>query len=748
MYCINILRHGRFRLSAILAALFVTLAHGAFAAAPPAGTALVNPPAGGFAIEGDLLANTPAAGIGDWVSNSVSGGFVLYTNGTPVNPLLTFHLSDSAVDPEDNFSQGKLNQNPNVDWQWAISPVGNKVNIHHALIHFARDSSNNLWAVIAGDRSSPNGNAYIDFEFLQNPLTLTTNVDGTSGGFSSAGAQGGRTVNDFILTVAFEGGGSTPNFLVKRWEVVGAGYDYVDYAPSNGTVYAAVNSGSIPVPYGAFGNTTYAANLFVEGAVNLTALLGSFDSCLSLGVKTIFVKTKLSQANNAALGDFVTPLQVNLTLGVADAGPDQTKCSEGVSTSFTVNGSATPSPGDSVTSVLWSVLSGTASIASPNTTNTSVSVTSSSATLSFTVMTANGCTTSNTVDLIVIPPPACMITGPSEAAGGDTIMFSGPAEVSGYTWTAAYDGGTPVVIGGNASNITFTASNVVGTLTVSLITTNAAGCTNVCSTEVEINPPTQCIVGSGTHPCPFTTNTYSLGVGYPAGSTFAWEIISSTSAGAMTLDPTNGTSVMVKAGGCGSYTLQVTITFPNNHTETCTILGVVSDTINPSITCPGPISVQCQGHVPACPGSLAEFVAAGGTASDNCDENLSYSCSDGPLIGGICGGTITRTHTVTDDCGNSVSCTQIITVNDTTPPMITCPAGGPVQCLADIPAAGGATATDNCDTDVTITSSTGPLVGDACGGTVTRTHTATDDCGNTATCTQVFTVNDTTPPMI
>jgi len=57
------------------------------------------------------------------------------------------------------------------------------------------------------------------------------------------------------------------------------------------------------------------------------------------------------------------------------------------------------------------------------------------------------------------------------------------------------------------------------------------------------------------------------------------------------------------------------------------------------------------------------------------------------------------------------------------------------------------TASDNCG-GVTVTCSQGALVGDECGGTITNTYTATDDCGNTAECTQVITVNDTTDPEV
>src|SRR5580765_522696 len=44
---------------------------------PPAGVAPVNVPAGGFSIDGDLFANMPAVNVGDWVTNSASGGGVL-----------------------------------------------------------------------------------------------------------------------------------------------------------------------------------------------------------------------------------------------------------------------------------------------------------------------------------------------------------------------------------------------------------------------------------------------------------------------------------------------------------------------------------------------------------------------------------------------------------------------------------------------------------------------------------------------
>ncbi|PYX13275.1 MAG: hypothetical protein DMG84_19695, partial [Acidobacteria bacterium] len=166
-------------------------------AVPPKGVAPVAPPTGGFAIEGDLLSNTPttpvpfAANQGDWYPGpGGTGGNVLNSDatGTPVNSATTFHLVDpfdSATD--DNFAGGdKVDDNPNTE-HWTLNPVNNKLDMNNALIHVTKDPiTGHTWIMVAGDRLNNNGDAYIDFEFLQNTLTTTPLVAGI-GGFSSAG---------------------------------------------------------------------------------------------------------------------------------------------------------------------------------------------------------------------------------------------------------------------------------------------------------------------------------------------------------------------------------------------------------------------------------------------------------------------------------------------------------------------------------------------------------------------------------
>ncbi|GAP69379.1 protein containing PKD repeat [Bacteroidales bacterium 6E] len=149
---------------------------------------------------------------------------------------------------------------------------------------------------------------------------------------------------------------------------------------------------------------------------------------------------------------------------------------------------------------------------------------------------------------------------------------------------------------------------------------------------------------------------------------------------------------------------------------------------------------------------------------DNCGEvNLVPTYSD-DITPGTCPGTfvINRTWTVTDDCLSETSKVQVITVMDNTPPVFTlCPENtgnlpaDENECFTTNYTLQAPTATDNCDNDVTISwaktgstagNGTGPVTGPFNVGVTTITYTATDDCGNTATCTQTVTIVDVTPP--
>jgi hypothetical protein len=128
---------------------------GAFAVPPPTGTAPVLIPAGGFRIEGDLMA---AAAGGDWVGGTNVAAGVLNAAGVPLNPATTFHFVDPFNSTADNAFVGglKWSDDPNT-WQWTTGKPSSKTDINNVLLHIAADADGHTWSVVAADRASTSG---------------------------------------------------------------------------------------------------------------------------------------------------------------------------------------------------------------------------------------------------------------------------------------------------------------------------------------------------------------------------------------------------------------------------------------------------------------------------------------------------------------------------------------------------------------------------------------------------------------
>ena len=176
------------------------------------------------------------------------------------------------------------------------------------------------------------------------------------------------------------------------------------------------------------------------------------------------------------------------------------------------------------------------------------------------------------------------------------------------------------------------------------------------------------------------------------------------------------------------------------------LIVTVVDDESPAITCPADTTVNCEDDRSSANTGVA-------TATDNCDAVIDISEGDS-VADGSCPQeqVITRKWTGTDDCGNSSSCAQTVTVVDDEAPVISCPADATVSCEDDRSSAntGVATSTDNCVQLSLGIAESDSVAGGSCPQeeVITRTWTATDDCGNSSSCDQVVTVVDTTPPEV
>ncbi|MFY7706557.1 MAG: T9SS type A sorting domain-containing protein [Flavobacteriales bacterium] len=130
-------------------------------------------------------------------------------------------------------------------------------------------------------------------------------------------------------------------------------------------------------------------------------------------------------------------------------------------------------------------------------------------------------------------------------------------------------------------------------------------------------------------------------------------------------------------------------------------------------------------------------------ATDVCN-NISFDYDD-VIVSGGCQGRVIRTYTVSDDCGNETEFVQNIILTDVTLPEIAVePMDLTIECGQDVPGF-IPVFSDNCDEMLTVVPSSSISM-DGCVEVITRTWTATDNCGNALTVDQVIRIEDNTDP--
>ncbi|MBI4600868.1 MAG: HYR domain-containing protein, partial [Planctomycetes bacterium] len=276
----------------------------------------------------------------------------------------------------------------------------------------------------------------------------------------------------------------------------------------------------------------------------------------------------------------------------------------------------------------------------------------------------------------------------------------------------------------------------VGVTTVICRATDDAGNSSECSFTVTVRdttpPEITCPQGPVRADCTVFQPAPGTIVSYP-------DPVNSDACGGVTFqcEPPPGSFFPL-----GTTIVKCTATDAAGNSSECTFEVQVVDTTPPQLVCPGDFGVECTSPDGAAVTYPPPVVA------DACDGDPTAVCE--PPSGSLFPmGPTTGRCVATDDSGNSVECSFVVTVQDTTPPLVACPGDKVTECTSS----GGAvvtyetTAADTCDPDPSVvcdppSGSTFPL-----GSTLVRCR-AVDQFGNESTCSFSVTVIDTTPPAI
>ena len=253
---------------------------------------------------------------------------------------------------------------------------------------------------------------------------------------------------------------------------------------------------------------------------------------------------------------------------------------------------------------------------------------------------------------------------------------------------------------------------------------------------------------------PTITAPGDVSVNTGPGATSCGTVVSDATLGSATAnDNCAGVTVTrtgVPAGNMfpvGATTVTYTATDKSGNIATDTQVVTVTDNTVPIITAPAAVTLYTGAGATSCGVTVSNLDGTLGvaTANDNC-PGVTVARNGVPAGNTFPLGTTTLTYLATDAYGNTASATQVVTVVDNTPPVVTPPANITVNLPLNSTATSmvvnypnPATATDNCGGTINITYS--PASGSTFSvGTTTVTVTATDVAGNVGTATFTVTV--------
>ena len=271
----------------------------------------------------------------------------------------------------------------------------------------------------------------------------------------------------------------------------------------------------------------------------------------------------------------------------------------------------------SMTAYVWTVSAGGTITAGAGTSAITVSWNTAGAqTVSVNYTNSNGCTaasaTAYPVTVNALPVPT--ITGPAAACVNSTgNVYTSQAGMTNYVWSVSA-GGTITAGGTSTSNTVTVTWATVGACTVSVLYTNANGCTAAAATvyNITVNPlPVPTITGPATLCAGSTGNVYTTQAGMTA---YLWTVSAGgtitagagTSAVTVTWNTAGAQTVSVNynnANGCAAAS-------PTSYAVTVNVLPV------PVITGPATACASSTGNVYTTQSGMTNYVwtvSAGGT---------------------------------------------------------------------------------------------------------------------------------------
>ena len=278
------------------------------------------------------------------------------------------------------------------------------------------------------------------------------------------------------------------------------------------------------------------------------------------------------------------------------------------------------------------------------------------------------------------------------------------------------------------------------TITRTWTATDNCGNTETHVQTITVEDNTAPVVTCGQSTDQINTGSGSANVpDYTSGSSFS-DNCTATGNLLISQNPSAGTSLTP-----GTYTIDVMAEDECGNIGDCQVtLTIVNDNGITITTAPADLTIDCDESTD--PSNTGQLMAQTSCTSGGGAVNITYSdVSDGQS----CPETVTRTWTVTDNCGNTETYSQDITIDDLTAPTANPMSQINVECAADIPSADINLVTgesDNCTVNPTVTFSGDVSNGLSCPETITRTYIVTDDCGNQTSITQTIVVEDITAP--